>query len=224
MSTRQPRHFTASAIIAACIIVSLLWIFLLNLVATGWQDQCSVAYSDGYESGKSEVVIVEDEQIHTMPLFLQKDLRWYGVQYADGCIGTHGCGLTAAAMATTYITGDLVTPEYLANASGDEFITDGVNDPDKICKWLSEEYGMTYSGEAWTLDEGLALVERGYCVLASMSGQLGDRSYGSHVILIYGRLGPDYLIRDPDDGENSIRSFSREELSLANWTSFNGVK
>ena len=224
MSTRQPKHFTASAVIVACIVVSLLWIFLLNMVATGWQDQCLKAYSDGYESGKSEVVIVEDEPVHIMPLFLQKDLRWYGVQYADGCIGTHGCGLTAAAMAATYITGDLVMPDYLASTSGDEFITDGVNDPDKICKWLSEEYGMTYSGEVWTLDEGLALVEEGYCVLASMSGQLGDRSYGSHVILIYGRFGPDYLVRDPDDGENSIRSFSREELSLANLTSFNGVK
>ena len=130
--TRQLKRFTSSAILVACIIVSLFWILLLNLVATGWQDQCEKAYSDGYESGKSEVVIVEDEQIHTMPLFLQKELRWYGVQYADGCIGTHGCGLTAAAMAATYITGDLVTPEYLANASGNEFITDGVNDPDKI--------------------------------------------------------------------------------------------
>lgn len=224
MTARQHRYFTVWGVIVACLAVSSLWVLLLNLVATGWQDECSKAYSDGYNAGKSEVVIVEDEPIHIMPLFLQKDLRWYGVQYADGCIGTHGCGLTAAAMATTYITDELVTPEYLANVSGDEFITDGVNDPDKICMWLSEEYGMTYSGEVWTLDEGLALIERGYCVLASMSGQLGDRSYGSHVILIYGRLGPDYLIRDPDDGDNSIRIFSREELDLANWTSFNGVK
>ena len=216
-----------SAVVAAivCVAVTLaVCLFFFSNFSDYASEKIDEAYQLGYDACKSEVVIVEDEPVHTMPLFLQKDLRWYGVQYADGCIGTHGCGLTAAAMATTYITGDLVTPEYLADISGNEFVTDGVNDTDKICKWLSEKYGMAYSGEAWTLDDGLALVESGYCVLASMSGQLGDRSYGSHVILIYGRLGPDYLVRDPDDGENSIRSFSREELSLANWTSFNGVK
>lgn len=209
----------------ACVAFSLaVCFFFYSNFSDYASEKIDEAYKLGYDTGKSEVVVVEDEQVHTMPLFLQKDLRWYGVQYGDGCIGTHGCGLTAAAMATTYITGELVTPEYLANASGNEFITDGVNDPDKICKWLSEKYGMVYSGEAWTLDEGLALVESGYCVLASMSGQLGERSYGGHVILIYGRFGTDYLVRDPDDGENSIRSFSREELSLAKWTSFNGIK
>lgn len=211
--------------VIVCIVVSLAaGIFFFSDFSNYASEKIDEAYKLGYDAGKSEAVVVEDEPVNTMPLFLQKDLRWYGVQYADGCIGTHGCGLTAAAMATTYITGNLVTPEYLANASGNEFVTDGVNDPDKICKWLSEKYGMAYSGEAWTLDEGLALVESGYCVLASMSGQLGDRSYGSHVILIYGRFGTDYLVRDPDDGENSIRSFSREELSLANWKSFNGIK
>jgi len=217
-----------SSVVVVAIACVAIYLAVCLLFFSNFSDYASEkideAYQLGYDTGKSEVVVVEDEPVHTMPLFLQKDLRWYGVQYADGCIGTHGCGLTAAAMATTYITGSLVTPEYLANASGNEFITDGVNDPDKICKWLSDKYGMAYSGEAWTLDEGLALVENGYCVLASMSGKLGERSYGGHVILIYGRFGTDYLVRDPDDGENSIRSFSREELSLANWKSFNGVK
>lgn len=209
----------------ACVVIFLAaCLFFFSNFRDCTSEKIDEAYQLGYDAGKSEAAIIKDEPVHTMPLFLQKDLRWYGVQYADGCIGSHGCGLTAAAMATTYITGDLVTPEYLANASGNEFVTDGVNDPDKICKWLSEKYVMTYSGEAWTLDEGLSLVESGYCVLASMSGQLGERSYSGHVILIYGRFGTDYLVRDPDDGENSIRSFSREELSLANWTSFNGIK
>ena len=221
--TVRLRSVVVAAIVCVAVTLAVCLFFFSNFRDYA-SEKIDEAYQFGYDAGKSEAVIVEDEPVHTMPLFLQKDLRWYGVQYADGCIGTHGCGLTAAAMATTFITGELVTPEYLANASGNEFVTDGVNDPDKICKWLSEKYGMAYSGEAWTLDEGLALVESGYCVLASMSGQLGDRSYGSHVILIYGRFGTEYLVRDPDDGDKSFRSFSREELSLASWKSFNGIK
>lgn len=225
MTRRQRRYFTVWGVIAACLIVSVLWMFLLHLVATGWQNQCVKAYSDGYECGKSEVEeVVVEESIHYMPLFLQKDMKWYGKEYADGCIGTHGCGLIAAAMALSYISGEIVTPDNLASLSGDEFITDGVNDPDKICNWLSDNYNLLYSGEVWTLEDGLKLVNEGYCVLASMSGKLGERVYDSHVVLIYGMYGMDYLIRDPDDGDNSIRSFSEEELRETTWISFNGIK
>ena len=224
MRRRQRRFFTVWGVIAICLVVSVLWMFLLHLVATGWQSQCAKAYSDGYTSGKSEVVVIEDERVRTMPLYLQKDLRWSDAHYADGTIGSHGCGLTCAAMAMTFLTGDYVSPDSLALQSGDVFVTDGVNDPDKICKWLVDNYGVVWSGEKWTLDDGLALVDDGYVVIASMSGKLGDRTYGGHNVLIYAHVDGGYLVRDPDDAANSNKVFTYEELSEAAWKTFNGIR
>lgn len=206
------------------LVVSVLWIGLLSVVARGWQDYARKQYAIGYEAGKSEVVVVEDEPVYTMPLYLQKDLRWSDAPYAEGTIGSHGCGLTCAAMAMTFITGDYVSPDSLAIQSGDAFVTDGVNDPDKICQWLVDNYGVEWSGEKWTLDDGLALVDDGYVVIASMSGKLGDRNYGGHNVLIYAHTDGGYLVRDPDDAANSNRVFTYEELSEAAWTTFDGIR
>lgn len=68
------------------------------------------------------------------------------------------------------------------------------------------------------------LVNECYVVLASMSGQLGKRSYDGHVILIYGRNKDEWSIRDPDDGDNSVHVFSGEKLSGVTWGALNGLK
>lgn len=68
------------------------------------------------------------------------------------------------------------------------------------------------------------LVNEGYVVLASMSGQLGKRNYDGHVILIYGMNNDGWLIRDHDDGDNSVHVFSGDELSGVTWGAFNGLK
>lgn len=206
------------------LVASVLWIGLLSVVARGWQDYAVEQYEAGYEAGKSEVVIVEDEPVHTMPLYLQKDIRWSDTPYAAGTIGSHGCGLTSAAMALTYLAGDCITPDSLAAQAGDAFVTDGVNDPDKICQYLVDAYGMQWSGEKWTLDDGLALVDNGWVVIASMEGKLGDRTYGGHNVLIYATADGGYLLRDPDDATNSNMLFTHDQLVEATWTSFNGVR
>ena len=224
MRRRQRRLFTVWGVLSFVLVVSVLWIGLLSVVAKGWQDYAEQQYATGYEAGKSEIVIIEDEPIHTMPLYMQEDPRWSDQAYGGGTIGTHGCGLTSAAMAMTFIEGEYISPASLATMSGDAFITDGVNDPDKICKWLVDNYGVEWSGEKWTLDDGLALVDEGYVVIASMSGKLGDRNYGGHNVLIYAHVDGGYLVRDPDDAANSNKVFTYEELSEAAWMSFDGIR
>lgn len=228
MTRRQPDRGHASGALAAALCVSALWLWLLLSMMAAVNHDISRSYDSGYEQAKrearQELVVIEDEPAHRVPLYLQKDLNWSGVEYGGGTIGTHGCGLTCAAMAISYITGDAITPDMLASQSDGAFITNGINDPDKICKWLSDNYGVSWSGEKWTLEDGLALVDQGYVVIAGMKGKLGDRSYSSHDVLIYAVKDGGYLVRDPDDAQNSNTLFTMEQLQEASWGSFNGIK
>lgn len=216
--------FTVWGALSIALAVSVFWIGLLSAVASGWQDYAAKQYAVGYEAGNSEIAIIEDEPIHTMPLYLQEDPRWSDQAYGDGTIGTHGCGLTSAAMAISFIEGEYISPASLATMSDGAFITDGVNDPDKICKWLVDNYGVLWSGERWYLEEALELVDHGWLVIAGMEGYLGEEYYGGHDVLIYARSGDGYLIRDPANGDNSIKLFTVEELQQVHWGSFNAIK
>lgn len=224
MRRRQRRLFTAWGVLSFVLVSSVLWIGLLSAVAREWQDYANKQYAVGYEAGKSEVVVIEDEPVHTMPLYMQEDPRWSDQAYGGGTIGTHGCGLTSAAMAMTFIEGEYISPASLVAMSGDAFITDGVNDPDKICQWLAGNYGVQWSGEKWNIDEALELVDQGWLVIAGMEGYLGVEYYGSHDVLIYARSGDGYLIRDPADGDNSVKLFTVDELRQVQWGSFNAIK
>ena len=132
-----------------------------------------------------------------MPLFLQKDPQWSSTAYSDETIGTYGCGLTCAAMALSYEQGEPVTPDALANIV-DTF---------------------------WGTDSAIDYVDDGWIVFAGVGGQLGDREYGSHVVMIW-RANDDgtYALRDPDDGANSIKAWTREELEAVCFGSFNAIR
>ena len=212
-------------VLATVAVVSIAWLVpVFNVIAAAQQDYNN-AYSKGKEDAKLSVqdVVVEDTTAKSMPLYMQGDNQWGSIQYADGTIESHGCGLTALAMALTYLSGDRVLPSDLVQYQ-DSFVTAGVNDPDRMCQWAMSNYDVTWSQELWYFDSAADLVDEGYVVLASMSGELGDRDYGGHIVLIYGRTEEGWLIRDPDDGCNSVNEFSDEELSGVTWGSFNGLK
>ena len=184
------------------------------------------AYAKGYEDGKSSVAVVEDgepDEVHP-PLMMQEDPEWSSLPYGGGTIGSHGCGLVCASIAVTSRTGELVKPSSLAEEQGGSFITGGINDPDKICKWVSEHYGLEWSGELWEFESARSLLEDGWLVIAGVSGQFGTRTYGGHLVLLYGYGADGCYVRDPDDGANSIRKFSWQELEQVSWGSFNGIR
>lgn len=159
-----------------------------------------------------------------MPLYLQAEPQWASVPYAGGTIGDSGCGLTCAAMAVTYLTGQEVTPPDLAAAVGDSCLTDGVNDPEKFGKWIVETYhdsGITSTGKLYRLDDALEQVDAGAIAFAGIhNGTLGDAAYMGHVVMIWRHDDAGYWVRDPASGANSARAFSREEMEQANLVYF----
>lgn len=205
------------------------WFSLMVSHATEDGARLASEYQRGYENGYTAHVWVQDKPVESscaMPLYLQKDPQWAGTTYSDGTIGTYGCGLTAAAMAVCYLTTDHVTPKDLLSHVGSECLTDGVNDMGKFSTWLSEHYnGLIKLDTFWGIDDALERVDEGWLVFAGMSGEIGERAYGSHVVLIWRSNGDGtYLIRDSDDGSNSIRVWAREELRSVAWGSFNAIK
>lgn len=191
------------------------------------KEEVATAYDRGFEAGVDSVpAIVEDEQVMSsfVPLYLQTDPQWSGSQYSSGTIESHGCGLVSAAIATSYLTGECITPDLLLMLAGDAFLSSGLNDSDAICRWLSEHYGFQWSGEKWLLQDAIQMLDEGYVVLASMEGQLGEENYGGHIVLLYEHTDDDcFYLRDPFSGDNSVRKFSRQEIEQVDWGSFNGL-
>lgn len=186
-------------------------------------------YSQGWGDAQASLSEPRDDAGY-MPLYLQTDPQWADEGYSDGTIGTYGCGLTACAMATTYLTGDRVTPGYLADRVGESCLTDRVNDMGKFSKWMVQTYRSTSTpveaGETqWALADALPFLDRGYVLMAGLSGRLGERSYGGHIVLIWGKTEDgEYLVRDPASGKNSEHLFALEELKRADWGAFRPVR
>ena len=189
------------------------------------------AKQDGYEAAERErLTIIADRPIaegNYMPIWLQTDPQWSHVPYANGTIGDSGCGLVCAAMALEYMTLQGITPFQLASYVGDECLTDGVNDPGKLCAWIEShypEYRIESSKIYYETDRALSDVESGWLVFAGMSGALGDSEYEGHVVMIWRANDEGYWVRDPDSGANSARPFSAEELSAVDFSYFYSIR
>lgn len=206
-----------------------LW-FVLTLDHVG-RDTAAFgkAYNQGYSDGYTASLPVDEKRTSAksgyMPLFLQKDPQWADAAYSDESIGTYGCGLTAAAMALSYLNGREVTPDLLAAFVGESCLTDRVNDMAKFSAYLAKTYHLKTRDTFWGTDEALKAVEDGWIVFAGVTGTLGERSYGSHVVMIW-RENADgtYALRDPDDGTNSIHAWTADELNAVTFTQFNAIK
>lgn len=187
------------------------------------------AYNQGYSDGYTASLPVDEKNTSAksgyMPLFLQKDPQWADAAYSDESIGTYGCGLTAAAMALSYLNGREVTPDLLAAFVGESCLTDRVNDMAKFSAYLAKTYHLKTRDTFWGTDEALKAVDDGWIVFAGVTGTLGERSYGSHVVMIW-RENADgtYALRDPDDGTNSIHAWTADELNAVTFTQFNAIK
>lgn len=207
-------------------VVSVLWLVLVFSIICQSIDAYDEGFSDGYDAKASEVpdVIVKDKAVSYMPLHLQIDPQWSSTGYSTGTIKTHGCGLCCLSMMVSYLKCDEVYPTSLV-AYQDKFLQGEVNDQDAMCKWAAKTYSLKWSGELWGFDEHIdEMLNAGYVVMCGMEGKLGDSEYSGHVVLVYGKVGDGYLIRDPDSAKNSVHVFTKEELSEVIWGSLNGLK
>lgn len=209
-------------VIVTTVIVSMAWLALL--FSAIWQS----VNAHSIEAETQFHVMVEDrvaeEVDYIMPMHLQTDPQWSDISYSTGTIKSHGCGLCCLSMMVSCLTGEEVYPTDLVSHQ-DEFLQADVNNPDAMCKWASEAYGLEWSGERWSFNENIdKMLDAGYVVMCSMEGKLGESDYGGHVVLVYGMVNDGYIIRDPDNAENSVHVFTEEELSDVTWGSLNGLR
>lgn len=83
--------------------------------------------------------VMEDSPAPSVPIYLQTDERWGGLPYADETLSVSGCGLTCAAMAWSYFSGDDWTPVEMLNAVGNDFVQEGQNYMPGFCSWMHEQ-------------------------------------------------------------------------------------
>lgn len=148
-----------------------------------------------------EPVVVEDTPAEPqVPVYYQRDERWGGLPYADGDLSTSGCGLTCAAMAWSYLSGEEWTPVRVLNAVGNDYVQAGQNYMPGFCEWMRSQdptldYTVMYEDRQRALDEAA----QGRMVFGSMTGQLTEdgESYGGHIVLICGVQGDEITVHDP---------------------------
>lgn len=220
----------AVAVLLGFAVGMCLWFGLTVAHVNDDVEATAQTYKQGYSDGYLSAYPIYDNTKTSaksgyMPLFLQKDPQWANVVYSDETIGTYGCGLTSAAMALSYLTNKEITPDLLAAFVGESCLTDRVNDMAKFSAYLAKTYHLQARETFWGTNEALKAVDDGWVVFAGVSGALGERSYGSHVVMIW-RSNSDgtYSLRDPDDGANSIKTWTADELNAVTFTQFNAVK
>lgn len=169
-------------------------------------------------------VIISDAPAPSVPIYLQTDERWGGLPYADETLSVSGCGLTCAAMAWSYFTGDDWTPIEMLNAVGNDYVQEGQNYMPGFCSWMHEQdatiaNSVIYEDMARALDD----LEGGSLIFAEMQGQLedGGRSYGGHIVLLTGFDEENVIVHDPCSPY--AVTLSLEQMTCVDWGYFISV-
>lgn len=191
MAGRKPLAAIATlAVLAlACAIALLSW-----LVLSSQPDQAEP------EPVEPVLEVVYDEPAPSVPLYTQTDERWGGLPYADADLATSGCGLTCAAMAWEYLSGETWTPVQMLNAVGNSCTQEGQNYMPGFCAWMqSNDPSISYSVIYEDRDRALRELGDGSLVFGEMQGALveGGREYGGHIVLLVALEGDEVTIHDP---------------------------
>ena len=176
---------------------------------------------DKAPAGPPELAIVYDSPAEGVPVYVQDDERWGGLPYAGADLATSGCGLSCAAMAWSYLSGEAWTPVQMLNAVGNSCVDDGVNNVQKLADWMvgmdpSLDRTVTYE----SVERAVGDLGRGRLVFGAMTGRLvdGGREYGGHVVLLTGIEDGAVTINDPCDGRPV--TLGEDELGSVAWSYF----
>lgn len=199
------------------VLVASCWWGLLMLDHAGQDAQALAEASEQQE----EQVVVDTPADPQVPLYLQTDERWGGLPYADADLATSGCGLTCAAMAWEYLSGETCTPVMLLNLVGNDYVQAGQNYMPGFCEWMRQQdptlnCTVLYEDGSRALEESAA----GRLVFGTMSGALheGGREYGGHVVLITENLYGHITIHDPCEAYPVL--IDNDEFNAVAWDYF----
>lgn len=168
--------------------------------------------------------VMEDSPAPSVPIYLQTDERWGGLPYADETLSVSGCGLTCAAMAWSYFSGDDWTPVEMLNAVGNDFVQEGQNYMPGFCSWMHEQDADIASSVIYEdMERALDDLEGGSLIFAEMQGRLedGGRSYGGHIVLLTGFDEENVIVHDPCIPY--AVTLSLEQMTCVDWGYFISV-
>ncbi len=164
---------------------------------------------------------VEDAPAQNVPIYMQTDERWGGLPYANATLADSGCGLTCAAMAWSYFSGEDWTPIDMLNAVGNDYVQDGQNYMPGFCAWMHErDAAITSSVIYEDMARAIEDLEAESLVFAEMQGQLegGGQSYGGHIVLLTEYDGQSVTIHDPCSPYAVILTY--EQMAGVDWGYF----
>ena len=204
-------------IAAAAVIIAIALFVSVPLL-----DATPATPDEPNEESQVEAPIVYDEPAPSIvPIFTQTDERWGGLPYADGSVSTSGCGLTCAAMAWSYLSGEAWTPTRLLNAVGNSCVEAGVNNMQKFADWMcSQDPTLDRTVTYESTDRALGDLEGDRLVFGAMTGRLtdGGREYGGHIVLLVGADDGVVTIHDPC--EMYAVTLAEGEFEAVDWTYF----
>ena len=166
-------------------------------------------------------VIISDAPAQNVPIYMQTDERWGGLPYANATLADSGCGLTCAAMAWSYFSGEDWTPIDMLNAVGNDHVQDGQNYMPGFCAWMHErDAAITSSVIYEDMARAIEDLEAESLVFAEMQGQLegGGQSYGGHIVLLTEYDGQSVTIHDPCSPYAVILTY--EQMAGVDWGYF----
>ncbi len=178
------------------------------------------------EGGREETagehrIIYDTPAERAVPLYTQDDARWGSLPYAGADLATSGCGLTCAAMAWEWLSGEACTPADMLAAVGESCVQAGQNYMPGFCSWMQgRDPSVSYTVPYESRDRALEDLSSGRLVFGAMSGAIeeGGRSYGGHVVLLCGLDGGAVTVHDPCDPEPV--AISRGRFNKVDWGYF----
>lgn len=156
-----------------------------------------------------------------VPIYTQTDERWGGLPYAGSDLSTAGCGLTCAAMAWEYLSGEECTPAQLLNLVGNDYVQSGQNYMPGFCEWMrSQDQTLDYTVMYEDSERALTDLSQGRLAFGSLTGRLTEdgKEYGGHVVLLTGFHDDLITIHDPTVVYEV--QIDRERFASVDWTYF----
>ena len=159
-----------------------------------------------------------------VPLYIQYEEPWGSHKYGDHNIGDSGCGPTSIAMVASYLTGNRITPDQVADfLTSDEcggwwgHYVPGAGMTHDVWDLVAEHYGFIYVGQANGIDEACNELKNNRVIINSQGP--GIFTGGGHFIVLSG-LWSDGSIRVNDPNDSSWknykdRHFTKLDISIS---------
>ena len=175
--------------------------FLKSLVASAGLFLVSIAHADdsGWISSSGGRYFDHRVEI-SVPAFAQDDRRWSTDKLGGSTdtLGTEGCAVTSAAMVAAFYgikTDPQRLNEFLTQTGGLD--SEGLIDWSLVSSVAPDRWELAYNGVASyeRIDESLLAGNPAIVLIPLRDG-------AAHFVVIVGKEGRDYLIRDPADSDH----------------------